>query len=139
MKNTLVLVLLLCQAYGYSQELEKDEKGRPYFKMGAEPEYVMTQYYLVLLKAGPNREQSKAVADSIQAGHMAHINRMDEAGVLEAAGPMGGRSDLKGIFVLSLPNKEEAERWVNQDPAIQSGRLVAEIHPWWAARGTCLD
>lgn len=122
-----------------AQELQKDEKGRPFFKMGADPEYVMTQYYLVLLKVGPSRNQTKAQTDSIQAGHMAHINRMDEAGVLEAAGPMGNQSELRGIFILSLPTKEEVEEWINQDPAVKTGRLVAEIHPWWAARGTCLD
>lgn len=136
MKHLLFVLCLAGCLTAAAQEAKTDEKGRPYFEIDGD---VMTRYYLVLLKSGPNRNQSKEEADSIQAGHLAHIGKMAEAGVLQVAGPMGDNTALRGIFIFAVAEEEEVTEWVNRDPAVKSGRLVAEIHPWWAARGTCLD
>ena len=100
----------------------------------------MKQYYLVMLYRGEDeaREKSEEDAATIQAAHLAHIQKMAEAGVLSIAGPMGDQSALRGIFIFNLPEKEDVEAWLSGDPAVKSGRLRAEIHPWWAAKGSRL-
>lgn len=98
----------------------------------------MKQYFLVLLKKGENRTQDSITAAKIQEGHMAHINKMHEDGFLALAGPCGGTDYLRGIFVLNVATKEDAENLCKQDPAVKSGRLSYEIHPWWSMPGTSL-
>ena len=99
----------------------------------------LKEYFFVMLKKGPNRSQSKAVADSIQKGHMAHINKMAESGDLCIAGPFGDNGDWRGIFIFKTKSIQETKDLVEQDPAIKSGRLIYEIHPWWSMKGAKLD
>jgi uncharacterized protein len=100
--------------------------------------YTLKQYFFCLLTKGPNRTQDSATAAEIQKGHMANINRLATERTLVMAGPFGDDGDWRGIFVFDVATKEEAERLVATDPAVQSGRLAAEIHPWWTAKGTVL-
>jgi len=53
-------------------------------------------------------------------------------------GPFGQEndSDILGIIVFSVPDKEEAERLASLDPAVKAGRLIIEVQPWWAAKGS---
>ena len=69
---------------------------------------------------------------------MANINRLANEGKLLVAGPMGDDSNLKGIFILEAESVEDAKTMVGTDPAVLSGRLRAEYHPWWTARGTVI-
>jgi len=73
--------------------------------------------------------------DSIQAGHMANIRTMWEAGKLVAAGPCGGDPLLRGIFVWKVDSLSEIPPLLQGDPALQSGRLRAEVHNWYAEPG----
>lgn len=38
----------------------------------------------------------------------------------------------RGIFILNTDNKEEAERMVATDPAVQAKIFDAEYYPWYA-------
>jgi uncharacterized protein len=100
------------------------------------PKYEMKQYWLVFLLRGTNRGQDSATAASIQAGHMANIDRLHREGKIVMAGPMGHNKDLRGIFIMDAKDSTEAASLVNTDPAIISGRLRFELHPWWTAKGT---
>ena len=100
------------------------------------PKYEMKQYWLVFLLRGTNRGQDSATAASIQAGHMANIDRLHREGKIVMAGPMGHNKDLRGIFIMDAKDSTEAASLVNSDPAIISGRLRYELHPWWTAKGT---
>ena len=51
---------------------------------------------------------------------------------------MGDDGDLRGIFIMNCSSLEEAEMLVGTDPAIKKKRLLAEVHPWWAAKGSKL-
>jgi uncharacterized protein len=99
----------------------------------------LKEYFFVMLKRGPNRGQSKAAADSIQKGHMAHINKMAERGDLCIAGPFGDDGDWRGILIFKTKSIQETKDLVEDDPAIQSGRLTYEVHPWWSMKGAKLD
>ncbi len=35
---------------------------------------------------------------------------------------------------MRVPTKEGAEELAAMNPAVKAGRLVMEIHPWWAVR-----
>ena len=100
--------------------------------------YVMRRYVMVLLHRNKKAKKiPQPELDSIMAGHMANIGRLAKEGKLLVAGPMGDDTDLRGIFILDVGTIEEAEALVKTDPAVAAGRLRAECHPWWTAKGDC--
>lgn len=97
--------------------------------------YLMQQYYLVLLKEGPNRDQDSTEAANLQEEHLAHLSRMGEEGYVSLAGPLAEAGEIKGIVVYNTPSKRQADSLAKMDPAVIAGRLEVEVHPWWAAKG----
>ncbi|MFO7446556.1 MAG: YciI family protein [Ignavibacteriaceae bacterium] len=102
-----------------------------------EPDYEMKTYYMVFLKKGQNRSQDSTAAANLQKGHMDNIERLAKEGKLNVAGPFLDDGELRGIFIMDVSSKEEAEELVKTDPAVIAGRLSYEIHPWMTAKGTC--
>jgi uncharacterized protein YciI len=94
----------------------------------------MRQYFFVMLKRGPNRSQDSTTAAALQAGHMANISRMYQDGKLAIAGPFGDDGEWRGIFIIDAASIDEVKSLLAKDPAIEAGRLVYEIHPWWGAK-----
>lgn len=99
---------------------------------------LMQQYYIAFLKRGPNRSQSKEEADSLQTLHLAHLGSMYEQGFADISGPFGDDGDIRGITIYNVPTYEIADSLANIDPMVKAGRLVIEMHPWWAAKGFSL-
>ena len=95
-------------------------------------------FWLLLLKRGPIRDQSPAEADLIQAAHLRHLFTLRKRGQLRLFGPVDGAGALRGIGVLTVPTREEAEALMADDPAVRSGRLRAEVRPWFTMPGDCL-
>jgi len=91
------------------------------------------QFWFVLLTKGNNRTQDSVTAAKIQQGHMANITRLYNEGKIKVAGPYGDDGNWRGIFVFDAATKEEVETLLTTDPAISSGRLSYEIHPWWTS------
>lgn len=102
------------------------------------PEFKLKTYYLVFLKSGPKRDQTKDVAMEIQKGHLANIKRLSNQGKIVIAGPLLDDSEVRGIFIFNAESKEEVEELCATDPAIKAGRLIAEVHPWMSEPGNCL-
>lgn len=127
MKNTLFL-LIACAVVSAADEKPKKEI----------PDGEMKQYFLVLLKRGPVRNHDSTTAAAIQKGHLDNINRLVQEGKMDIAGPMGHDGDLRGIFIFNCDSYEEVLKHCNTDPAIQAGRLVCEIYPWWSFKGSKL-
>jgi uncharacterized protein YciI len=96
----------------------------------------MKQYWLVFLLKGPTRSQDSLTAENIQKAHIANIQRLAKEGSVVMAGPMGYDKDLRGIFILDAKDSASAATLVNTDPAVKSGRLRFELHPWWTQTGT---
>ena len=102
----------------------------------AEPQYEMTTYVMGLLRKGPKWTPEKnAYTQGLQEGHLANIRKMAATGKLIVAGPFSGNGDLRGVFIFKLKSVEEAKAMVDEDPAVKAGRLVVELHPWYAAEG----
>jgi len=96
---------------------------------------LMQQYFIAFLKKGPVRSQSKMEADSLQTLHLNHLGRMYELGYADISGPFGDDGDIRGITIYNTPTMEFADSLANSDPMVQAGRLIIEMHPWWAAKG----
>ena len=124
MKRVLFLFALMVPVLLVAQAKPKD---------GMKPENQIRQYYFVMLTAGKNRTQDSLTAAKIQEGHMANITRLYNDGKLKVAGPFGDDGKWVGIFIFDCASKEEVENLLVTDPAIKSGRLAYEIHPWWTA------
>lgn len=101
--------------------------------------YLMQQYYLVLLKKGPNRQQDSLAAAKLQQQHLEHLNRMYREGYTSLTGPMGDDGELRGIVVYNTATKEEADSLARLDPMVQAGRLEVEVKPWWTMKGGKLN
>ena len=99
------------------------------------PVYDMKQYWLVLLYRGNTRSQDSISAAKIQQAHMNNIERLAAEGKIIMAGPMAGKGDLRGIFIMDGKDSTEIASHIKVDSAIVTGRLRFEIHPWWTAKG----
>ena len=96
---------------------------------------IMQQYFMVFLKRGPNRDQTKAETDSLQTLHMAHLTRMYEEGYADISGPFGDDGALRGITIYNVSNLKIADSLAHLDPMVKAGRLMIEVKPWWAGKG----
>ncbi|AKS42535.1 YciI family protein [Wenzhouxiangella marina] len=100
--------------------------------LGAD-DYGMRRYVMAFLSAGPERGQDPDETQAIQAAHLAHIRQMAEDGKLVMAGPFMDGGELRGIFIFAVDSVEEAEALTQADPAVQAGRLVMELKPWYGS------
>ncbi|MBU3820497.1 hypothetical protein KO566_00360 [Flavobacteriaceae bacterium XHP0103] len=99
---------------------------------------LMQQYFIAFLKSGPIRSQNEEEAEILQQQHQEHLGKMYELGYADISGPFGDNGDIRGITVYNVPTQKMADSLANSDPMVKSGRLVVEIHPWWAAKGYSL-
>ena len=98
--------------------------------------YEMTTYYVGFLYRGPSWSPGETPeSQQIQEGHMANIQRLAKEGKLLLAGPFTDDGDLRGMFVFQVASLEEAKALCDTDPAVKSGRLRVELHPWFSAKG----
>lgn len=100
--------------------------------------YVMQKYFLVLLKKGPNRSQSKDETAEIQKKHMAHISWLAEQNYISIAGPSENHETISGFLLFNTETMKQADSLAKLDPAVKTGRLEVETLPWWAAKGSKL-
>lgn len=113
-------------AVQYDAELAKslgaDERG-------------MRSYVLVILKTGPKKVEDKAEREKIFAGHFANMGRLASEKKLAVAGPLDGKEGRRGIFVIATSDIDQAKSYVETDPVIISGVMVAEYHTFYGSAG----
>jgi uncharacterized protein YciI/thioredoxin-related protein len=100
--------------------------------------FTMKKYYFCFLKRGPTRNQDSVTVMELQKAHLSHLDKLAADGKIAIAGPFDDDGEIRGILIFTVESAEEAERLANNDPAVKAGRLTAEIHPWWGARGSKL-
>lgn len=96
-------------------------------------DYGMKHYVMAFLKKGPNQNQSEEEVKRLQRAHMDNIGKLAEQRKLVVAGPFMDDTDLRGVYIFDVETIEEAEALTKTDPAIQAGRLVMELHPWYGS------
>jgi uncharacterized protein YciI len=90
--------------------------------------------FLVLLVRPENAPTYSAEhSKEIQAGHMAHLTKLFNAGTAKVAGPFMEEHRIRGIVLIEAKNVEMAKMAPMADPAIKAGRLAAEVYPWAVA------
>ncbi len=100
------------------------------------PQFDNEQYQFGLLVRGPKSDGGDTTEiQKLQAGHMANINKMAQAGKLFAAGPILDNGDLRGIFIFRAASIDEAKALAADDPMIKAERLKLEILPWFGSKG----
>lgn len=139
-----IVLLVFCLGFVFSataQQAHSAEVQKPEtFKMEwGGTTRVMQKYFVVFLKSGPKRNQNKEKAAEIQKQHLDYLSRLYETGKTSLTGPLEGDGDIRGIVVYNTVTLEEAKRLAEGDPAVKAGRLVVEVHPWWAAKGSVLN
>src|ERR1700716_1547207 len=120
-KNVMfALVLLLAGAAGARTPGE--------FPQGANVPKNMKQYFLCLLEKG-EKWRPVQFADPAMQEHLAYIREQVEAGKYVVVGPMLDEGRVRGMAIIHAVSIEEARKIVNGDKMVETGRLVAEIHP----------
>jgi uncharacterized protein YciI len=104
--------------------------------LAAPAEIPATKVYVFgLLKKGPKWTPDETPElRALQEKHLAHLERLGREGKLVAAGP-SGEGDLRGILIFALESPEEAQPLADADPAVQAGRLKAELRRFVGSGG----
>lgn len=97
----------------------------------------LKQYMFVMYTKGSNRTHDSTTAKRIQVQHLNHLDSLHTLGLLNVAGPFMEDGDWRGVLVIDVPTKEEAEALVKKDPAVIAGRLNYVIIPWMTQKGNC--
>ena len=98
-------------------------------------------YTLVFLRKPPDPPNLPEVElVEIQQQHLAFHARMREEGHVLFNGPLSGQPDesLRGIAIYRT-SVDEARRLAGQDPAVQAGRLAADVFTWFVQEGVLGD
>ena len=89
----------------------------------------------ILAKAPGAKPLGEREIQAIQERHLAYLRRLlaERKALLE--GPIHGKAPMVSVIVLDVPTVEEARAILAEDAWVASGQLVAEIHPWFSAKG----
>ena len=99
----------------------------------AEPQNKMIEFHMALLKKGPGWTAANTDASvELHQKHIAYVTSLLESGKAIIAGPLTDNGEIRGLYILRAPSADDAKAWANADPAVSSGHLVAEMHPWWS-------
>ncbi|HEV8366894.1 MAG TPA: YciI family protein [Pyrinomonadaceae bacterium] len=93
----------------------------------------MIEFHMALLKRGPKWSPNPGKdLPSLQQQHVEYVQSMLKSGQAVIAGPIKDESELVGVYILRAKSADEARNWVNADPAVANGHVIAELHPWWS-------
>jgi len=90
----------------------------------------LVQFYMVLLKKGPQPAALHSVAAwDIDTRHRSYQLAMGWGERAALSGPLSDASDILSVTILRAKSTDEVKQWTA--PLAESG-LVPEIHPWWS-------
>ena len=95
----------------------------------------MRSYVLVILKTGPRKMPDGEARKEMFKGHFANIQRLASEKKLALAGPLDGVDGWRGVFVIAAPDIAQAKTYVETDPVIINGEMVAEYHKFFSSAG----
>jgi uncharacterized protein YciI len=84
--------------------------------------------HLVIYQPGPGWLAGKSVLEQPLKEHGKYMLSLYMKGSMKLAGPL--TDNAGGAVLLAVANESEAKALVTDDPAVKSGVLVYEMHPW---------
>lgn len=127
------LAIILSFNVSFSQKTNPNYDAELATKLGAD-DYGMKKFVFVILKTGSNESTDKVLKDSCFTGHMNNINRLVKEKKLIVAGPMvKNDKSYRGIFILDVSTKDEANLLLETDPAIKAKFLEPELYIWYGS------
>jgi len=100
-------------------------------QLGAD-EYGMKQYTLVFLKPGESGQADSAKAAGIQKQHLKYLKDLMDKETILLLGPLMEEASISGLCIYNC-DVAEAKKLAAADPAVMSGELVVEVHPWYSS------
>ena len=89
-------------------------------------------YTLVILKKGEQFTSAKT-SEIIQSAHLPHLFKLQDEGIICFSIPLTDPgSDIAGISLYNLSDKEEVKKYAESDPAVQAGIFTCEV---WSCMG----
>ena len=88
----------------------------------------MKKSYAVFYKPGKNWLANKPIGEQDLFSHVKYLTNLHEHGAVRMGGPFAEKD--AGLVILSLDGMDEAQIIVENDPAVLSGILVAQISEW---------
>lgn len=134
MKFILTLTFLLTfSTLSYGQKANPKLDTTLAKKLGGD-NYGMKMYVFVVLKSGDNKTTDKKFIDSCFIGHLNNITRLAKLKQIVVSGPFGKNdSNFRGLFIMNVPSIAEANKLLENDPAIKAGLLKPELYPWYGS------
>ena len=118
-----LLLILLCVAPVLAQSQQQQ----------ASPESKLQQFQMAIFKRGPKWTPDPGKdAPAVQKQHVEYVQSLLASNKAMIAGSIKDESDLVAVYIFRTKSADEALAWTNEDPAVKSGLLVAELHPWWS-------
>lgn len=102
-----------------------------------EPAHKMLEFHMALLRRGPKWETTHTKGTGVPASgpiseHGRYAISLLESGKAVIAGPFQEEGDILGVYILRASSADEAKSWVDADPAVKGGHMIAEMLPWWS-------
>jgi uncharacterized protein len=124
MKTLLTITAIALLAFALPLAKAQDKK---------EPQFKLVQFQMALLKRGPkwtgnNTRQNK----ELETAQRAYGASLIESGKAVIVGRFDDDSDIRSVYILRTQSAEEAKVWTEDSPAVKSGHLITEMHPWWS-------
>ncbi len=127
MKNLIYLILIITAVMVSFNSKAQDK---------TEDEWEMKQFYFVILNSPAERpKMDSAKVAELQAAHLGHIEQMFKEGKCRLAGPFLEKGEMRGILILDVASREEAEKLCSEDPFVINGFLIPLIKPWYGPAG----
>lgn len=122
MKHLILTVsLLACSAPLYSQDSLNQHQQ---------------EYFIVLYTVGEDWDTTKQYQEQLYASeHSAHLNKLRKTNIIS----MGARYNDTGMIILKANNLSEAQKIINEDPAMQNKMFRIEIYPFYPFYDGCIE
>ena len=121
---TILFVLLMgLVTIGAAQEKTSVKKPAP----------KMVEFQMVLLKRAPGWENINTKNPmALERQQSMYVTNLIESGNAVIAGRLTDDGEIRGVYILRAKSAAEAKEWADNSPAVKSGHLTTEIHPWWS-------
>ncbi len=99
----------------------------------AEPQFKLIEFHMLLLKRGPKwTGDTTAGSESLESSQREYAASLMQSGKAVIVGRLTDDGEIRGVYVLRAKTPEEAREWAENSPAVKTGHLIAEMHPWWS-------